>query len=130
MKAFDSVEWSFLKATLDAFDLPPWLTLSIMACITSLRFSVSLNGELVGFFLAMRGLRQGDPLSPLLFVLVMEVFSCLLHRATANPLYKFHWRCSRLKLSHLCFADDIFLFAKVDSHSVSLMMETLNKFAG
>ena len=61
MKVFDSMEWSFLQATLEAFGFSPWLISRILACVTSPWFSVSLNGKLVGFFPASRGLRQGDP---------------------------------------------------------------------
>ena len=50
-------------------------------CISTVKFSVLINGFPSVFFQSSRGLRQGDPLSPYLFVIIMEVFSCLLRRA-------------------------------------------------
>nr|GEZ64061.1 hypothetical protein [Tanacetum cinerariifolium] len=76
-----------------------------------------------------RGLRQGDPLSPYLFTLVMEVLNLVIKRNIAvNPHFKYHWKCKDLKITHLCFADDLMLFCHGDSKSVSILKNSVDKF--
>ena len=84
---------------------------------------------MVGFFPGSRGLRQGDPLSPLLFTLIMETLSASLRAATENKVFSMHWKCSKLNLTHLSFADDILIFCRADTNSVKIILETLKNFA-
>lgn len=100
-----------------------------MACVRTPRYSISINGDLHGFFPGGRGLRQGDPMSPYLLTLVMEVFSGILLSRTANLDFKYYWRCKPVQLSHLFFADDVFLYCQADWHSVVILKRGLDIFS-
>ncbi|KAL0283962.1 UNVERIFIED_CONTAM: Retrovirus-related Pol polyprotein from type-2 retrotransposable element R2DM [Sesamum radiatum] len=129
-KAYDTVEWDFLTAVLILFGFPEQFIQWIVECVTTPSFSVCLNGAPHGFFKGARGLRQGDPMSPFLFVLVMEVLTLiLLQRIEQNGGFSYHWRCDRIQLFQLGFADDLLLFSKADPNSVRLFKEGLTVFA-
>ena len=80
-KAFDTVSWSFIENTLRAMNYPDMFVTWIMRCISTAAFSVSVNGELAGFFTSSRGIRQGCSVSPYLYVIVSNVLSKLLNKA-------------------------------------------------
>ncbi|KAL0423109.1 UNVERIFIED_CONTAM: putative mitochondrial protein [Sesamum radiatum] len=90
--------------------------------------TVALNGSLHGLFPRTKGLRQGDPMSPALFLLCMEYFSRLIKRNTTNSDFNFHPRCEKLKITHLLFADDVMLFSRGDLPSIHILMECLQEF--
>lgn len=71
-KAYDSVEWSFIRMILLEYGMPVKIVELIMECVTTVSYSLLLNGGLTTKFQARKGLRQGDPMSLYLFVLVME----------------------------------------------------------
>ena len=86
-KAYDHIRWDFLLQTLERMGFGPKCIRWIRWCISTASFSVMFNGSPAGFFRSSRGLRQGDPLSPYLFVVGMEVLSCLLKRAAEGNLF-------------------------------------------
>lgn len=128
-KAYDSVDWEFLREMLVALNFPQKFIGWIMACVTSPSFSLCINGSSHGFFQGKRGLRQGDPMSPLLFVICMEYLSRLLLFAGKQKDYFFHYRCKSLALNHLVFADDLLIFCKGDYDSIMWNLRSLATFA-
>jgi hypothetical protein len=79
-KAYDCINWDYLRLILIQTGFGLLTTNWIMSCVSSSTFAVLLNGETTSFFQSGRGLRQGCPLSPLLFILVMEGLSLLLKK--------------------------------------------------
>lgn len=128
-KAFDTISWNYILMGLKAVGIPDCMVKWIQVCISSAHFSVGINGKLHGFFQSSRGLRQGDPLSPYLFVLAMEGLGGLLGMASSEPTFRFHWRCKQNKITHLSFADDVMIFCNADIRSVQLIREALASFS-
>ncbi|XP_074271638.1 uncharacterized protein LOC141595569 [Silene latifolia] len=114
-KAYDLVEWSFLERVLRrmGFELR-WVD-RVMHCVSSVSFSVLVNGTPTDVFRPERVLRQGDPLSPYLFILCDEVLSGLMRKAVENgSLHGISIAPSTPSVSHLLFADDSIFFAKAN----------------
>lgn len=127
-KAFDSVQWSFLMNVLKALGLPSRFVHWIYLCISSASFSVQVNCELAGYFQSKRGLRQGCSLSPYLFVICMNVLSKMLDEAVVKGRIGYHPKCKNIELTHLCFADDLMIFADGSRHSVEGILKVFEDF--
>ncbi|CAN0846303.1 LINE-1 retrotransposable element ORF2 protein [Linum grandiflorum] len=128
-KAFDRVEWELIYHSLDALGFPPKFSAWIKACISTVSYSINLNGKRCGFFKPSRGLRQGDPLSPLLFAICSEVLSRLFHKAIEQHSLR-GIKISRHSpaISHLFFADDSFIFLEAQPGTDKKLKDLLDKY--
>lgn len=124
--AFDSVQWPFLINTLKALGFPDKYIHWINLFISTASFSVQVNGELAGYFHNTKGLRQGCSLSPYLFVICMNVLSKLIDEAAVQRKVGYHPRCKNIGLTHLCFADDLMIFADGSKRSLEGILEVFN----
>ena len=100
----------------------------IMACLTTVSYSFNVNGELTIPFAGRKGLRQGDPISPYLFVICMEYLNRCLSLLHEDHDFNFHPRCNKIKLTHMCFADDLLLFARGDVSSIRQLYSAFQLF--
>ena len=124
-KAYDSISWEFLYQVLGRMGFGSrWLSW-MKWCMSTASFSVLINGSPAGFFPSSRGLRQGDPLSPYLFVIGMEALSCLINRAVDGNYLSgsrvANGRREELAISHLFYADDTLIFCEADSDQLKFL---------
>ncbi|PKU68607.1 Putative ribonuclease H protein [Dendrobium catenatum] len=106
-KAFDTVSREFLISRMFQKGFPHHFVNLIKACITDVNYSVLVNGALEGFFSSTSWLRQGCPLSPYLFCLVMDAFSALIDNGDFKGI-----NVDGFSLSHLLYADDVLVFGE------------------
>ncbi|XP_074278479.1 uncharacterized protein LOC141602068 [Silene latifolia] len=128
--AYDSIEWIFVDQMLEALHFLEKFRRMIMICICTPSYTLNLNGAQFGYFPGRRGLRQGDPISPLIFCICMEYLSRIMEFATRKWYFSYHPMCKSLKLTHLLFADDLLMFSKGDVQSIMLILRVLATFSG
>lgn len=121
-KAYDHINWGFLDSVMRRMGFGRKWRNRMQVCISSPSFSILLNGASESFFKSSRGLRKGDPLTPFLFILVMEGLSKLILKAEHVGMVE-AWEVSHdgLRISILQFAEDTLLFMKVDVEQVQVI---------
>ncbi|XP_031121085.1 uncharacterized protein LOC116024331 [Ipomoea triloba] len=128
-KTYDRIEWPFLQMMLLALGFAEaWVNL-IMLCVTTVSYNFLINGDHAGHVIPTRGIRQGDPLSPYLFIICAEGLSLLLQQAELRG--SFHG-CSVARgappVSHLFFAYDSLLFFKANIHEAGAVKQCLSEY--
>ena len=111
MKAYDRVCWKFLLQVLSKMGFSKNWCKWIKACISGAWFSVLLNGKPAGFFSSTQGIRQGDPLSPVLFIIMAEAFSrTISHQHKLSNWHGALISGTNIAITHSLFVDDTLLF--------------------
>ncbi|GJS10251.1 RNA-directed DNA polymerase, eukaryota [Tanacetum coccineum] len=127
-KAFDSVRWDFLDDILDKFGFGTKWRGWIQGCLSSAMGSILVNGSPTSEFKFHKGLKQGDPLSPFLFILVMESLHLSFNNVLNAGLFKGIRINSSLTLSHLFYADDAVFIGKWDKANFTDIVQVLKCF--
>jgi len=128
-KACDSVNWKFLYYMLGRLGFNvKWINW-IKACLESASVSILVNGSPTEEFKPKRGLRQGDPLAPFLFIIVVEGLSGLMREAKSASMFKgVEVGSQRVQVNLLQFADDTFFFCNPSYHNVLVIKAILRSF--
>jgi len=128
-KAYDRIEWSFIHKVLKTFHFPQMMIDLIMSCVSTTRISILFNRGKMDSFNPSRGIRQGDPPSPYIFILCMEYLGFLIEReCIAKKWTPLKASRKNVEVSHLFFADDLKLFAKASEKGSEAIKDVLDLF--
>ncbi|GJW11417.1 RNA-directed DNA polymerase, eukaryota, reverse transcriptase zinc-binding domain protein [Tanacetum coccineum] len=128
-KAFDSVSWKYLDFVLHSLHFASKWRSWITASLHSSRASILINGNPTSEFSIKRGLRQGDPLSPFLFILVMEGLHCVMSNAVSSGLIRgIKLGSSDITLSYLFYADNVVITTDWNSCDIDNIIQVLHVF--
>jgi hypothetical protein len=128
-KAYDKVDWGFLRGMLVRMGFAEQWIQWMMMCVSSVNYSVLMNFNKVGPITPGRGLRQGDPLSPYLFILVAEGLTALIHQVVhRGDIHGVRICRGAPEVSHLLFADDCFLFCRANVAEVNQLLSILHTY--
>ena len=128
-KAYDRVEWRFLEKIMSKMGFHQnWISL-MTECISTVSYSILVNGEPHGYIQPSRGLRQGDPLSPYLFLLCAEGLHSIIQKARMDGDIQGISLCrGGPKVTHLFFADDSLLFSKATPRACETIQGILSQY--
>ncbi|CAL1361203.1 unnamed protein product [Linum trigynum] len=129
-KAYDLVDWECLTSLLQAYGFNQTWCDWIMECVRTVRFSILINGGPKEFFTPSRGIRQGDPISPFLFILMANALSFLLDKETSQgAIHGLKLKPSCPRLSHCLFADDTVNFGEASLEEATKIMSIINGYS-
>ncbi|CAM8905799.1 unnamed protein product [Rhodiola kirilowii] len=128
-KAYDRIEWDFLEAMQTKMGFPDRWVEMVMACVKSVSYTIKINDQISEEFWPERGLRQGDPLSPYLFLLCTEWFAQKLRQGQEENMLRGIKICRGApEVTHLLFADDSVIFLRANLGDVTNLKSILMKY--
>ena len=128
-KAYDRLEGSLIQDVLQAANFPSNMVQLIMSCVSSSTASILVNGGALDSFLPSRGIRQGDPLSPYLFIICMEVLGRIIKdKCSQKAWIPLKASSNDPTFSHLFFANDLLLFERANEENCGSVREAIEEF--
>lgn len=97
----------------------------MVACLSSLHFACLINSRKSHLFKSQRSIRQGDSISPYLFILIQQIISCLKTIST-KKIAPFNLKS--IKIYHFPFVDDLILFFRANASSYKSILRVLKAF--
>nr|KYP56683.1 Retrovirus-related Pol polyprotein LINE-1 [Cajanus cajan] len=129
-KAYDNIRWAFVVDTFSDLGFRDHFISVIYHCLSFVSFRVCVNGEKADSFTPQRGLRQGDPISPYIFVLCVERLSQLIDKRMVEGNWKsLVMAKGEIKLSHLFFPKDLLLFGEASKAQMEVVKICLDLFS-
>lgn len=128
-KAYDMVDWNSLDCIFHEIGMPQQFIDWIMLGTSTVTYRFNINGEYSNVLSARRGIRQEDPISPFLFVIIMEYLNRVIVKMQVNPNFNHHSKCEKLGITHLSFVDDVLLFSRGDPIFINLILSTFQDFS-
>lgn len=128
-KTFDIVNWQYLQSIMKCFGFSSWFITLVLNHLEGTHISILVNGLPHGFFRPTRGVKQGDPLSPLLFILAAKGFSRgLKHLIDQNVILPYSIGRIPMTISHLSYADDLLIFLAASRHNLHNFKQFLSTY--
>ncbi|KAL8111888.1 hypothetical protein AgCh_019551 [Apium graveolens] len=128
-KAYDIIEWKFLKKVLLKKGFSNWWTHLVLQCVQSVEYNIVHGEYIIGPIKPICGLRQGNPLSPYLFIICAEGLTTLIKLYEERKWLQGIKICRKaLVISHMLFADDSYLYCKAETEEASKVIQLLNTY--
>ena len=128
-KAFDNIYWDFLLQIMMNFGFQEHWLKWIFSLIKEPHFSILINEELRGYFRSTRGLQQGDPLSPYLFIILTKILGRgMNHLYVANKIHGLHISSNAPPITHSQFTDDTLLAISLIKHEIKHLLNFLQVY--
>lgn len=128
-KAYDRVEWRFLRKALKGWGFTEDATKLIMSCVNTMQYNILINGNKSGVFNPSRGLRQGDPLSPYLFIMCSEYLSRLiLKKKRLGEIHGVKVDKNSPAISHIIYADDLIIMGRTNARKAVEIRECFETY--
>ncbi|XP_019172068.1 PREDICTED: uncharacterized protein LOC109167502 [Ipomoea nil] len=128
-KAFDRVNWYFLLKVMEKMGFSSHFVNLIREMISTVRYTILLEGRAIGTVIPNRGLRQGDPMSPYLFILILESLHLLIQKSqTSGLLHGISIARRAPTITNLFFADDCYIFCKATPSEAAALKNILETF--